>query len=53
VKRRRKIQLTAAILISALAVTHFQAVNASTMNKAKNEKKKAAAEKRGEQQQER
>jgi len=44
VKRRRKIQLTAAILISALAVTHFQAVNASTMNKAKNEKKKAEAE---------
>ena len=43
-KRRRKIQLTAAILISALAVTHFQAVNASTMNKAKNEKKKAEAE---------
>lgn len=43
-KRRRKIQLTAVILISALAVTHFQAVNASTMNKAKNEKKKAEAE---------
>lgn len=34
----------AVILVSALTVAHFQAVGASTMNKAKNEKKKAEEE---------
>lgn len=42
--KRRKIRWMAVILVSALTVAHFQAVGASTMNKAKNEKKKAEEE---------
>ncbi len=39
--KRKKAQLIAVILISAITFTHFQAANASTMNKAKDAKKKA------------
>ncbi len=42
--KRRKIRWMAVILVSALTVAHFQAVGASTMNKAENEKKKAEEE---------
>ena len=42
--KKRKRQALAVLLISALAFSHLQAVDASTVNKAKNAKKKAEEE---------
>ena len=42
--KRKLIQAAAVILASSLTLVHIQAVNASTMNKAKNAKKKAEQE---------
>lgn len=39
--KKKRIHILALVLVSALAFSHIQAVNASTMNKAKNAKKKA------------
>ena len=43
-RKGKQARLLAVVLISAVAFTHFQAANASTINKAKDEKKKAEAE---------
>ena len=42
--KKKSIHILALVLASALAFTHIQAVDASTMNKAKDAKKKAEAE---------
>lgn len=39
--KKKRIHILALMLVAALAFSHIQAVNASTMNKAKNAKKKA------------
>jgi len=42
--KKKSIHILALVLASALAFTHIQAVDASTMNKAKDTKQKAEAE---------